>query len=246
MLDKNRKTIMVQELDNNNSNFGSLHMNTIYIKLYSVFQLHEIVILSQLRGCYTPPYNSPPPPFFSLPLSIYRLRERGSPCPVSSQCRAGWRGAASVQPPQSTFAGYGAPVFSSAWWQGMWGYGWCQDLCKWEGKQRQRVGKKDLNSSSSLPLCAQGNKENIVVQNDTVLFFFLRKGNEFWNNPKMDYDRVYPFYNFKRANISRGKFSLHSKQNDAFLRCHLQKHFISRLEFQGSPLIVRITFFCIF
>ena len=69
MLDKNRKTVMVQELDNNNSNFGSLHMNTIYIKLYSVFQLHEIVILSQLRGCYTPPYNSPP--LSSLCLSVF-------------------------------------------------------------------------------------------------------------------------------------------------------------------------------
>jgi hypothetical protein len=37
------------------------------------------------------------------------------------------------------------------------------------------VGKKDLNSSSSLALCAQGNKENIVVQNDTVLFFFFEE-----------------------------------------------------------------------
>jgi hypothetical protein len=54
MLDNNHKTITVQDLDNNNSNFGSLHMNTIYIyKLYSVFQLHEIVILSRLRGCYS-------------------------------------------------------------------------------------------------------------------------------------------------------------------------------------------------
>jgi len=55
MLDNNHKIVTVQDLDNNNSNFGSLHMNTIYIyiyKLYSVFQLHEIVILSRLRGCY--------------------------------------------------------------------------------------------------------------------------------------------------------------------------------------------------
>jgi len=40
-----------------------------------------------------------PPPLSSLPLDIYRQRERGSPYLVLSWCRAGWRGAAPVQPP---------------------------------------------------------------------------------------------------------------------------------------------------
>jgi len=41
------------------------------------------------------------PPLVSLLcLAIYRQRERGSPYPASSWCRAGWRGAASVQRPQ--------------------------------------------------------------------------------------------------------------------------------------------------
>jgi hypothetical protein len=40
-----------------------------------------------------------PPPNSSLPLGIYRQRERGSPYLVLSWCRAGWRRAAPVQPP---------------------------------------------------------------------------------------------------------------------------------------------------
>ena len=59
-------------------------------------------------------------------------------------------------------------------------------------------------------------------------------------------NQPYPFYNFKRTNGSQGKFSLHSKSNDALLRCHLKKHFIPHLEFQGSPLIVCITFFFVY
>jgi len=39
-----------------------------------------------------------------------------------------------------------------------------------------------------LPLCVQGKQENNVVQNGIVLVFFLRKNNEFGNNPKRGYD----------------------------------------------------------
>jgi hypothetical protein len=83
-------------------------------------------------------------PLFSLLcLSVfnYRQRGRGSPCPVSSWCRAGWCGTVSVQSPESMFAEHStrAPVFSSTWWQGMWGYGLCR--VSGQGKGRERAGK---------------------------------------------------------------------------------------------------------
>jgi hypothetical protein len=72
-------------------------------------------------------------------------------------------------------------------------------LGKWGG---ERERKKHLKSSSSLPLHAQGRRRTVPFK--TALFqcsgfFFLRKENVTWKNPKLGYDNGHiPSVKFSR------------------------------------------------
>ena len=57
---------------------------------------------------------------------------------------------------------------------------------EWSRQGKRERGKNDLKSSFSLPLHAQGKKENNVVQNDIALVFLLifKEMNEFEKKPK--------------------------------------------------------------
>jgi hypothetical protein len=46
---------------------------------------------------------------------------------------------------------------------------------EWSSRGKRESGKNNLKSFSSLPLHVQGKKENNVVQNNTVLVFFLEE-----------------------------------------------------------------------
>jgi hypothetical protein len=74
------------------------------------------------------------------------------------------------------------------------------------GRKRES-GKKYRGAKPllPLPLRVQGKKQYSVVQNDIVSVFYLRKGNEFGNNPKIGYDSCLPLYN------AYGARTLHSK-----------------------------------
>jgi len=63
------------------------------------------------------------------------------------------------------------------------GMGYAGFLGKWEGKEKENSRKKDLKSSSSLPLHTQGRRR--MVSFKTTLFgFFLKKIKCNWKEPK--------------------------------------------------------------
>jgi hypothetical protein len=58
------------------------------------------------------------------------------------------------------------------------------------GKRRRIAGKKDLKSSSSLPLHAQGRRRTVPLKRHYFRFFSEKKENVIWKNPKMGYDKA--------------------------------------------------------
>jgi hypothetical protein len=78
-------------------------------------------------------------------------------------------------------------------------------VCASGEKKRKREKIQGSKPLIPLPLHLQGKKQYSVVQNDIVSVFFLGKGNEFGNNPKIDYDSCLPLYN------AYGARTLHSK-----------------------------------
>jgi hypothetical protein len=57
-----------------------------------------------------------------------------------------------------------------------------------ERERRRIAGNKDLKSSSSLPLHAQGRRRIVLKRHCFGFFFFEENENKFGSDPKMGYD----------------------------------------------------------
>jgi hypothetical protein len=115
------------------------------------------------NSLFVPPDFSPP---FARPVErgIYRTGETGATLPLSNHGdRVGWLG----RPLYSRLVWLLCPIFIMVAGKGC---GLCKSLGKWGEREWHCRGKKLL---LSLPLRVQGKKENSVVQNDTVWFFFF-------------------------------------------------------------------------
>ena len=83
------------------------------------------------------------------------------------------------------------------------GMGHAGFLGKWGGERERRriAGNKDLKSSSSLPLHAQGRRRTVLKRHCFGLYFFFFEENEnkFRSDPKIGDDSCPPLYNAYEA-----------------------------------------------